>query len=142
LVTYGQWYKLVANNAIVRKRAMKIHKQQGLSLIGFIAVLSVAIFVSFIGMKIAPLYMEYFSVVNILDGIASEKGSARLSPYEIRVKVMNRLYVNYSENVKESDISIVRANGVILRIAYEVRRPVIGNLDVVTKFDKAVRLAD
>jgi len=121
---------------------MKIHKQQGMSLIGFIAVLSAAIFVSFIGMKIAPLYMEYFSVVSTLEGIASEKGSARLSPYEIRVKVMNGLYINYSENVKESDISIVRSNGVMLRVAYEVRQPIMGNLDVVAKFDKAVRLAD
>ena len=29
-----------------------------------------------------------------------------------------------------------------LRIAYEVRKPVIGNLDVVAKFDRTVKLAN
>lgn len=124
-------------------QTMKIQKQRGMTLIGFIIVLSFAIFISFIGMKIGPLYMEYYSVVSAMNGVASERGSANLSPYDIRVKVLNRLYVSYSaENVKEKHIKIVRKNGVHLNVAYEVRKPVIGNLDVVAKFDKTVRLAN
>ena len=122
---------------------MKIYKQRGITLIGFIFVLSFALFIAFIGMKIGPIYMEYYSVVSAMNGVASERGSANLSPYDIRVKVLNRLYVSYSaENVKEKHIKIVRKNGVHLRIAYEVRKPVIGNLDVVAMFDKTVRLAN
>lgn len=114
-----------------------------MSLIGFIIVLSMVIFVFFIGMKIGPMYIEYYSVVSALNGVASERGSANLSPYDLRVKVLNRLYVSYSENVKESHIRIIRGgNGVRLRIAYEVRTPVIGNLDVVGKFDRSVQLAN
>ena len=121
---------------------MKIRKQRGLSIIGFILVLSMAIFVSYIGMKIVPIYMEYYSVVSALNGVASERGSANLSPYDIKVKVLNRLYVSYSANVKESHIKITRSNGVNLRVAYEVRTPVLGNLDVIAKCDKSVRLAN
>ena len=125
-----------------RKQTMKIRKQRGLSIVGFILVLSMAIFVSFIGMKIVPIYMEYYSVVSAMNGVASERGSANLSPFDIKVKVLNRLYVSYSANVKESHIKITRGNGVNLRIAYEVRTPVMGNLDVIAKFDKSVRLAN
>ncbi len=126
-----------------RMQTMKIQKQSGITLIGFMIVLSFAIFISFIGMKIGPIYMEYYSVVSAMNGVASERGSANLSPYDIRVKVLNRLYVSYSaENVKEKHIKIVRKNGKHLQIAYEVRKPVIGNLDVVAKFDKSVRLAN
>ena len=122
---------------------MKIQKQSGMTLIGFVIVLSFAIFISFIGMKIGPIYMEYYSVVSAMNGVASERGSADLSPYDVRVKVLNRLYVSYSaENVKEKHIKLTRKNGVHLRIAYEVRKPVIGNLDVVAMFDKTVRLAN
>lgn len=122
---------------------MKIYKQRGITLIGFIFVLSFALFISFIGMKIGPIYMEYYSVVSAMNGVASERGSADFSPYEIRVRVLNRLYVSYSaENVKEKHIKLTRKNGVHLRIAYEVRKPVIGNLDVVAMFDKTVRLAN
>ena len=122
---------------------MKMHKQNGMTLIGFIIVLSFVVFISYIGMKIAPIYMEYYSVVSAMNGVAEERGSARLSPFDIRVRILNRLYVSYSDdNVKEKDIKLFRKNGVWLRIAYEVRKPVIGNLDVVAKFDKSVRLSD
>jgi len=121
---------------------MRIYNQRGMSLIGFIIVLSVVVFVSFIGMKIVPLYMEYFSVVSALNGVASERGSANLSPYDLRVKVLNRLYVSYADHVTEKDIKVTRGNGVHLRVTYEVRESIIGNLDVIAKFDKSVRLAN
>ena len=122
---------------------MKIRKQNGLTLISFIFVLGFVLFVAFIGMKIGPIYMEYYSVVSAMNGVAKERGSANYSPYDIKVKVLNRLYVSYSaENVKEKHIKITRSNGKHLRIAYEVRKPVIGNLDVVAKFDRSVRLAN
>ncbi len=127
---------------MIKKQAMKIQKQRGMSLIGFVIVLSVVIFLSFLGMKIGPLYMEYYSVVSALNGVASERGSANLSPYDLRVKVLNRLYVSYSENVKEKDIKVTRGNGVHLRVSYQVREPLMGNLDVIAKFDKSVRLSN
>ena len=86
--------------------------------------------------------MEYYSVGSAMNGVSSERGSANLSPFDIKVKVLNRLYVSYSANVKESHIKITRGNGVNLRIAYEVRTPVMGNLDVIAKFDNSVRLAN
>src|SRR5690554_1443424 len=118
----------------IRKPSMKMQKQSGMSLIGFIFVLAFVIFVSYLGMRIVPIYLEYYSVVNAMDGVAKERGSARNSPFDIRVKVLNRLYVSYSENVKESHIKLNRTSGgVDLRIAYEVRTPVLGNLDVIAK---------
>ena len=126
-----------------RMQTMKIKKQSGMTLIGFIIVLGFVLFLSFIGMKIAPIYLEYYSVVSAMNGVAKERGSARLSPYDVRVRVLNRLYVSYSaDNVKSANIKIVRRNGVFLRIAYEVRKPVIGNLDAMATFDRSVRLSD
>ena len=121
---------------------MKIHKQKGMSILGFIIVLAITIFVAFIGMRIGPIYVEYFSVVKAMEGVAAEPGSARFSPYDLRLRVMNRLYVSYSKNVKETDIKIVRGNGISLRIAYQVREPVMGNLDVIATFDKTVKLSN
>ena len=121
---------------------MKIHKQKGMTLIGFIFVLAFVIFISFIGMKIGPIYMEYYSVVSAMNGLAAERGSARLSPYQIKLRFLTRLNVSYTENVRESHIKLTRGNGVHMRVAYEVRKPIVGNLDVVAKFDKSVQLAN
>lgn len=122
---------------------MKMHRQKGLTLISFIVVLSMAIFVAFIGMRIGPIYMEYYSVVSAMNGVAKEPGSARYSPFDVRRKVLDRLYLSYSaNNVREEHVKVLRRNGVVLRIAYEVRKPVLGNLDVVASFDRQVRLSN
>ena len=125
-----------------RTRIAKTRRQTGLTLISFIIVLSIALFVAYLGMKIGPMYMEYYSVVSAMNGIASEKGSARLSPYQIKLRFLTRLNVSYTENVKESHIKLVRGNGVHMRVTYEVRKPIVGNLDVIAKFDNQVQLAN
>ena len=122
---------------------MKFHKQKGLTIIGFVMVLSLVIFTVYLGMRIAPIYLEYYSVVSAMNGVASERGSARYTPFDIKVKVLNRLYVSYSAaNVKEQHIKVLRRNGVQLRVVYEVRQPLVGNLDVVASFDRMVKLSN
>lgn len=125
-----------------RKQSMNIHHQKGLSLIGFIFVLALALAASFLAMKIGPIYVEYYSVVAAMDGVAAEPGAARRSPYDIRLRFLTRLNVSYTENVKESHIKLVRGNGMRMRVAYEVREPIIGNLDVIATFDRTVQLSN
>ena len=125
-----------------RKPLINTRKQGGMTIAGFTIVLSFVIFLSYIGMRIGPIYMEYYSVVTAMDGVASERGSAKLPVNDIRAKVLNRLYVSYSANVKGKHVKVTRGNGVHLRIAYNVRTHVIGNLDVIATFDRSVRLSD
>ncbi len=118
-----------------------LRNQQGLSIIGFIIVLSLVVFTSFIAMRIWPIYYEYFAVVNAMNSVASTRGSARMSPYDVRAKVYANLFVSGTEGtIKNENITVVRKNGVHVRIVYERREPLIGNLDVIAHFDKMVRL--
>ena len=119
----------------------KAYKQQGLSFIGFILVIGLTLFAIYIGVRIAPMYLEYYSVVSILSDLESEKGAARLSEFEIRTRVLSQLNLNYTENIKESNITLRGGDGVKLRIKYEVRKSIIGNLDAVAHFDKSVKLS-
>lgn len=122
---------------------MKYRKHQGMSIVGFLIVLGLVVFGTYLGMRIVPIYLEYYSVVSAMNGVASERGSSRYTPFEIRRKVLDRLYLSYSTaNVQERHVKVLRRNGIVLRIAYEVRKPLIGNLDVVASFDKQVRLAN
>ena len=119
---------------------MNIRRARGLSLIGFILVLGLVIFFAYIGMRIVPIYMEYWSVVSALNGLQNEPGSGSMSPFDVKVKVLNRLYVSYSGTIKEEHIRVTRRDGLTVRVKYEVRRPLLGNLDVVASFDKSVVL--
>jgi len=116
-------------------------RQSGMSLIGFILLLSVLLFVAYVGMKIAPIYFDYYSVSAAMKGVQAEPGIARKSPREIKDLMFRRLYVSYVEGIEEKHIKVIRKGGVFLQIKYEVRKNILGNLDVVVSFDKSVELS-
>jgi hypothetical protein len=116
--------------------AMK-RKQGGLSLVGFLVVLAVVGFAAYVGMKLFPMYQEYYAVQSAMKGLANEPGIADMDPAKVEDLFFRRLYINYSENVKPQDVKFERMDGGWkMMVNYEVRRPLVGNLDVVGKFDK------
>jgi len=111
-------------------------KQGGLSLLGFLVVLAVVGFAAYIGMKLFPMYQEYYSVRSAMKGLANEPGVADMDPAKVQDLFFRRLYINYSENVKPQNVKFERTEGGWkMRVNYEVRRPLVGNLDVVGRFD-------
>ena len=111
-------------------------KQGGMTLMSFVVVLAVVGFGAYIVMKLFPMYQEYYSVRTAAKGLASEPGVGDMDPSKIESLFFKRLYINYSENVKDENVKIVRIdNGWNMKVNYEVRRPLVGNLDVVGVFD-------
>ena len=115
-------------------------KQGGMTLMGFLMVLAVVGIFAFIGMKLFPVYSEYYSVVQSMKGIQMEPGVANMAPVKIRDLLDRRFDISYVDSVKPEHIKITRANGYNLSIKYEVRRPLAYNLDFVAKFEKTVDL--
>ncbi|MFT3756832.1 MAG: DUF4845 domain-containing protein [Pseudoxanthomonas sp.] len=115
--------------------------QKGITLVGFLIVLAVVGFAAYVGMKLFPMYQEYYAVKTAVTGLAGEPGVGDMSPDKIKDLFFRRLYINYSENVKPEDVKISRIDqGWKMDVAYEVRRPMIGNLDVVGKFNVSKEL--
>ena len=109
--------------------------QTGISMLGFILILAFVGVSVYVGMKTVPMYTEFFAVKKSLDGLALEPGINNASPEKIRDLFFRRLYINYSENVKRDDVTIERMEGGWhMTVSYEVRRPMIANLDVVGNF--------
>ena len=116
-------------------------KQSGLSLVGFLVVLAVVGFAAYVGMKLFPMYQEYYSVQSAMKGLANEPGVADMDPAKVQDLFFRRLYINYSENVKPQNVKFERVEGGWkMRVNYEVRRPLVGNLDVVGRFDSTQEL--
>ncbi len=117
-------------------------QQRGLTLIGFLVVLAVVGFFAYVGMRLFPIYSEYYSVVSAMKGVATEPGVATMDPSRVRDLLDRRFYISYVENVKPQNVKVTRDNsGYRLNVAYRVQRPLIYNLDVVAKFDKTVELS-
>lgn len=121
---------------------MNFRRQSGLTLIGFIIVLAVALFFIYAGMRVIPMYIEYHALVTSMNSLEEDPTAKSLSPQQIKRKLEDFLWVNYStENIQREHMRITRAQGGIkVRVAYEVRKPFLGNIDIVGHFDRSIIL--
>jgi len=111
-------------------------KQRGVSFIGFLVVLAAVGFAAFVGMKLFPMYQEFYAVKAAAKGLAEQPGVADMDPAKIRDLLARRFDIGYVSTVKGENIKIERIEGGWnLSINYEVRKPLVYNLDVVGKFD-------
>ncbi|TCZ88581.1 DUF4845 domain-containing protein [Lysobacter sp. N42] len=108
--------------------------QQGMTLIGFVLVLAVAGVFIYMGMKLIPMYSEYYAVKQAMEGLAQE-GAGAYDAAKVKDLFFRRLDMSYSENVKPADVKLLRKDaGWMMTVDYEVRRPLIANIDVVGHF--------
>ena len=109
--------------------------QKGMTLIGFVIVLAVVGVFVYMGMKVIPMYSEYYAVKQAMNGLADEPGVGSMEAPKIRDLFFRRLYVSYAENVKEENVKLTRKEaGWLMVVDYKVQRPLIANLDVVGNF--------
>lgn len=109
-------------------------RQGGMTLIGFLFVLAAALFVAYIGMKLVPVYLNHYSVVDVLKTMAAEPGAANMSEGRIRDLLSRKFTTSYVKHIRAQDIEIQRGGGTRIIADYEVRVALIGNLDAVAKF--------
>ena len=114
--------------------------QRGITLVGFLIVLSLAIFVAFLGIKIVPIYIDHYSVVTAMKSVQKEPGIVTATPARIKDLFFRRLYVSYVDSVDKRDVKVTRQNGRTLQVKYQVQKHLIGNLEIVAKFDESVIL--
>ena len=122
------------------------HTQRGMTLLSFVIVLAVVGFFAYVGMKLFPMYSEYYSVRQALKGLQNEVGIANQDPGRIKDLFFRRLYISYSDNVKPENVKLQRIQkgspGWEMTVDYEVRKSLVGNLDVVGKFHANEKLTN
>ena len=57
--------------------------QGGMTLIGFVIVLAVVGLFAYVGMKLVPMYSEFYAVKQALKGLSTEPGIADQDPAKI-----------------------------------------------------------
>jgi hypothetical protein len=111
-------------------------KQSGMTLLSFVIVLAVVGFAAYITMRLFPMYQEFYAVKSSMKGLANEAGVGDMDPGRIQELFFRRLDINYATNIKSSHVKIERREGGWnMKVSYEVRRPLVGNLDVVGNFN-------
>ena len=110
-------------------------KQGGMTMLGFLITLSVVILFLFCGMKIVPMYIEYYSVKKALASIANEQDTSSATKDKIRAMFARHITIDYVKIIKPEMLQIQTTDsGFNLVVDYERREELIANLDVVGRF--------
>ncbi len=117
-------------------------RQRGISLIGGLLTLIGVCFVALLVLRIVPIYISYFTVQSALDGLTKEPHASQMAVTDIYSMLQKRFDIGYVTVAQAKQVKI-RQQGKdrILSLAYEDRRLLLGNLDVVATFDINVVLS-
>ena len=111
-------------------------KHSGMTMIGFLITLAVIILFLYCGMKIVPMYTEFYSVKQALAGIAGDPEMGAASKEKVRTLFKRRLDMSYANTVLKMDPLKIEStdSGYKMTVDYERRESLIANLDIVGKF--------
>ena len=112
-------------------------RQAGLTAIGLLLILIPVGLAVFIVMKVAPAYIEAFSVGDVVNSLKKEMDLKEKSREEIYTMIKKRLDVNDIHSVDKDNIKIQKTvNDVKVAIDYEARVPLFGNVALALSFHK------
>ena len=122
---------------------MNLYKGQvGASFLNAMTFLLVVGTIIALGTRLMPLYVDHNTMSTLLDKMAAENGMASKSNRQLLASFKKRLKLN---NIRKFDIE----NNVIIerspertdmKLDYEVRLPLVYNVDLIASFDKSVEL--
>ena len=119
---------------------MKVKAQRGITLMGFIVVLTITGFFMLIGAKLFPAYSEFNSVKSVMNEMAKESGAANFTITQAWNSMARRFNISYVETPQRACLTLDRKAGANLTCAYEYRTAFVYNIDFVVKFSHTVKL--
>ena len=92
--------------------------------------------------KLAPAYVDAMAVENGLKDLAEKENLRDMSRGEIVRDLQTYFMLNNVRGQPTESVQVIRgADGILVSIDYELREPLIQNIDVVMKFNKQLNTA-
>ncbi len=117
-----------------KKAIMNRQYQNGMTAAGWLIIMAIVLFFMYLAIKLAPAYMEYFTIKSSLESVAEEADS-RTSKSDIERLISGRFSVNNIDIVEPEDIEIRDVTGgKALYLEYENRISLFGNVSALVEF--------
>ena len=115
------------------------YRQQGLSFVGWMAMVAIFGFLLLSFFRVFPIYNEYFTIQSVLKGLTKDEKVDFKSKRAIWESLQKRLGVNQVSAIKPENVTIQRKDGkTTITISYRTQRPYIGNLFIGGNFTESV----
>ena len=111
-------------------------RQQGLTFIGYLIILSIVGFFVLIALKLTPVYLEYFRVKRQVESLVDESGLKEKAAVEVRNLLKRRFGVDDIENIPPDQIKIDKKEAEMkIQITWARQVHMMGNVDALVSFD-------
>ncbi|GAB4117977.1 MAG: DUF4845 domain-containing protein [Gammaproteobacteria bacterium] len=116
-------------------------QQRGLTFISFLIVLIVLMSVGYLGLKMVPHYINFYSVKSSMNSVAEESRVEAMSVGQMRSNLLQKLNVNFITNISPQDIKFSRtASGNLMTVDYRTCESIVANVEACMDFKHSVML--
>ncbi len=114
-------------------------QQRGATFVSWLVAAAIFIFLAITGIKLAPVYIEYYTIKGMVDEFARKPETKRANKRMLRSAIDKRLNINsLDKHLSAKNFQIENIGGSKrrqIRVQYEVRKPWFANLDFIATFD-------
>ena len=122
----------------LEKRRMK-KRQAGMTTLGLIILVSFIGVFAFAGLRLTPIYLNYFKVVGVVEGVRDEFDGSNATRSAIRSSISRRFDIESVGIITAKDVKVSKVEGGHeVAATYSHKAPFIANISFVVDFDKRV----
>lgn len=117
------------------------HSQRGVTFIGWLFLLTPMAIVVYAGIRVTPIYLNYYRVSSALMQLNTDFKNTTVTPEAVRNALEKRFDVEYVDHPASKDIDVHRDGDVWKVVAdYSEDAPLLANLSLHAEFHKEVTL--
>ena len=117
-----------------------MRKQRGVTAIGWVFLLIPMALTLYAGIRVGPVYLNYWRIVDAMKKTAVEmKSDETVSAMAIRNSLAKRFDIGYVDKIDVKDIEVKKGeDGWQMTAGYDGVAPLFANITIVIAFDKTV----
>jgi DNA gyrase/topoisomerase IV subunit A len=114
----------------------QLNHQKGGTFIGMVIVIAAIVFFAMLGLKLAPAYMEFMNVKNIIKKIANNDDFNNMSKKEIALSFDKHASIDDIRRVRGADLIVEKTDaGSVITVEYQVVVPIMANASALLDFN-------
>jgi hypothetical protein len=118
-------------------------QQRGVTLIGWLFLLTPLAIVFYAGVRLAPVYLNYLKVAHVLDALKSEYTAQSANAGALSISLGKELDVQSIDYPTAKEITFQReGKGWVIDASYDDQAPLFANISLQVSFHKVVQIGD